>query len=284
MDWDTAAQAAHRIGASLSELSLPLHRLAIVQVFHYTMKRGWRVSSHRHSYHEVSLILAGRARDESAAGRRQILTPGSVFVNGAHQNHAWSSPYGQCHRLVVCFNADPPVRLQRPDRWPCWPEMVDHAWAMLLLAHEQQPGWLDRVAARMAVLLTQVLTLNESVEPAAPPMRPSREKLADQVDAFLEDHLAHTITLGEIASSLRVSVRLLTERYQQQRGQSIGQRLATLRIEQAAHLLRETDYSLQAIAEQVGLNQSAYLCRLFRRHLRTTPGLYRKKYLNPKAG
>lgn len=281
LDWKNAAVAAHRIGAHLSELSLPSHRLAVVQVFHYRMKRGWRVNAHRHSYHEVSVILTGRARDDSVPRGRQVLGPGSVFVHGAHQAHAWSSPYGVCHRLVVCFNTESPIQIVRHLRWPCWPEMVHHAWAMLQAAHEERPGWLDRVAARMAVLLTETLALGAEALPvvALPAVETSPAlQLVDRVDVFLEENLPHRIKLQDIAAQLNVSVSLLTHRYKQESGQSIGQRLVILRMEQAAHLLRETDMPLGDIGRQVGINPSAYLCRMFRRYLRATPVQYRLRY------
>jgi len=286
LDWQQTAEAARRLGSHLREVVLPDHRLTIMQVFHYRMKRGWRISAHEHSYCEMSLILSGEARDDSNQSHRrsQKLTPGSVFIHPANVSHAWSSPWGVCHRLVVCFNVDPQVQWDKPDRWPCWQWLLDHAWAMLHLAHEAKPGWQDRASARLSLILAEVLTLSHD---APQPFHTSGEQtdLADRVDEFLEDHYSQSsLTLADIASHLGVSVRTLTQNYQARRGVSIGQRMTTLRIEQAAHLLRETDQTLQHIAGQVGVNQAAYLCRLFRQHLRTTPGQYRKKYLSRLKG
>jgi AraC-like DNA-binding protein len=94
----------------------------------------------------------------------------------------------------------------------------------------------------------------------------------------LEDNLVNPITLPDVAANAGVSLSQLTHAYQKQRGQTVGQRLISLRMEQAAYLLRETDRPLKQISEQVGIHQSAYLCRLFRKHFRLTPGMYRKRH------
>jgi AraC-like DNA-binding protein/quercetin dioxygenase-like cupin family protein len=283
LDWPAASGAARAIGSHIREVVLPEHRLSVMQVFHYRMRKGWRVDGHLHAYAEMSLVLSGSARDDSPGrdGKKQRLTPGSLFVHGAGRPHSWSSPWATCHRLVVCFNADPQVHWHLPERWPNWPFMLDEAWAMLLAAHHAKPGWQDRAAARLAVMLAEVMTLGSLGGPGGhTPRQPNTGgTLPDRVDALLEESYARPdLQLADIADRLGVTVRALTRAYRAGRDVSIGQRLTTIRIEQAAHLLRETDQGLSHIAERVGLHQAAYLCRLFRRHLRTTPGQYRAKY------
>jgi AraC-like DNA-binding protein len=275
IDWNDAVQACRTISSHLDQIDLPLCQLPIVQVFMYQMPKGWHVNQHQHSYYELSLILSGRARD--ARAKKQILRPGSVFFHGPHQPHEWYSPFGKCHRLVICFNSEPSIACHLPETWPCWPQLIESAWQALVVTHQQQPGWLNLASGYLSVILAHALTLGELPQND---IHTDRESInfADRVDAFLEDNLVNPITLPDVAANAGVSLSQLTHAYQKQRGQTVGQRLISLRMEQAAYLLRETDRPLKQISEQVGIHQSAYLCRLFRKHFRLTPGMYRKRH------
>ncbi|HAI12166.1 MAG TPA: hypothetical protein DCM28_10715 [Phycisphaerales bacterium] len=271
--WNNAVKACQTITANLSEIVLAQYRLPLLRVFAYQMPRGWQVNLHQHSYYEMSLILHGRAQDQSR--NHQRLGPGHVFIHGPHQAHHWRSPWGKCQRLVVCFNVDPQLPMMLPDTWPCWKHLLPIAWQMLALAHHAKPGWQDRVHARLAVLLTEAMTLGRIQATDSTSTNLISENLVARVDSFLEDNIANPIKLSDVAVNIGMSLSSLTHQYQKQCGQSVGQRLISLRMEQAAYLLRETAWPLQQIAQEVGVQQSAYFCRLFKMHFRKTPGEYR---------
>lgn len=273
--WDQTVKACERITANLSEIILSHHRIPLLRVFAYEMPRGWQVSQHQHSYYEMSLILHGRAQDQS--GTRQRLGAGHVFVHGPHQPHHWKSPWGKCRRLVVCFNVDPVLPMVIPVTWPCWSHLLPVAHQLIQLAHDAQPGWQDRVHARLAVLLSEAMSLGRFEPVKHSTSSAKSHDLVQRVEVFLEDNLANPIKLSDVAVNMAVSLSSLTHQYQKQTGQSIGQRLITLRMEQAAYLLRETQWPLQRIAQQVGIRQSAYFCRLFKKHFRRTPCVYRRE-------
>lgn len=274
LSWDECVKACTAISSRLSEIVLPGHRLPVLRVFAYRMPRGWQVNLHQHSYYEMSIILSGRALDGHAPHQR--LGPGHVFVHGPNQPHHWRSPWGVCQRVVICFNVDPPVPMSLPKVWPCWSHLLPVVDQMLLAAHESQPGWEDRVYARLAVLLSEALTLGTLEHDEREQVHADTDFLAQRVDAFLDDNLSNPIRLPDVAANVGVSVSTLTHQYPILRGQTVNQRLVTLRLEQAAYLLRETDQSLAFIASAVGINQSAYFCRLFKKHFRKTPCQYRQ--------
>ena len=252
---------------------MPGYRLPILRVFAYEMPRGWQVNIHQHSYYEMSLILSGRALDMSSS--RQRLGPGHVFMHGPHQSHHWRSPWGVCRRLVICFNVDPQILMQLPEAWPCWGHLLPIVQQILMIANEAKPGWLDRVHARLALLMTEALTLGQMQSQYQTDVHADQDDFLERIDTFLDDNLSNPIRLPDVAVNMGVSLSTLTHQYQKRRGQTVGQRLITLRMEQAAYLLRETNQSLDKISQQVGINQSAYFCRLFKKHFRKTPGQYR---------
>ena len=50
------------------------------------------------------------------------------------------------------------------------------------------------------------------------------------------------------------------------------------RINEASKLMRETDMQIQSIAENVGLNDTSYFARLFKRYMGITPSRYKKNF------
>jgi AraC-like DNA-binding protein len=51
-----------------------------------------------------------------------------------------------------------------------------------------------------------------------------------------------------------------------------------LRLEETKHLLETTDQPIEAIANQVGYEDSSFFGRLFRRKVGLTPARYRKRF------
>jgi transcriptional regulator GlxA family with amidase domain len=54
--------------------------------------------------------------------------------------------------------------------------------------------------------------------------------------------------------------------------------IQTVRLTEAKRLLQETDFSILAIAQQVGYEQQASLTRVFKQLEGTTPSNYRRQF------
>jgi two-component system response regulator YesN len=59
-------------------------------------------------------------------------------------------------------------------------------------------------------------------------------------------------------------------------GIGLTQYITRIRIEQAQHLLKETDWKIARIAQHVGLNDPRYFNAVFKRHTGITPTEYRE--------
>lgn len=70
----------------------------------------------------------------------------------------------------------------------------------------------------------------------------------------------------------------LTGVFKEQFGQSVTNYLVQLRITQSKRLLRFTDRSIEAVAQECGLNDANYFSRLFKKVEGTTPGEYRRQW------
>lgn len=273
--WPEMVSGCKRLTAAVPEVVLARHTVGILQVRPYLMPRGWSVNVHEHSFYEASIVLRGSASARDAAGRNgQKLPAGHVYFHGPHAPHNWAATDEECLRLILWFTVDPAVPVIPPKRWPQWPEVLFDAAQLLQVVRRATPGWIDQAGARLAAILARVLTMGELPEDDATAFG-AAAKFVPAVDAFLNDNLKHPISLADIAAAVGVSQSGLIHRYRKEAGVSVGQRLLALRMEEAARLLKHTDLPLKAICPQVGLSDPAYLCRLFKRYFRASPGEYR---------
>jgi len=95
---------------------------------------------------------------------------------------------------------------------------------------------------------------------------------------WLNEHLHEPVDLSRIAEHFNMSVRNLTRVLQKDTGMPPAKFIEKYRVEAARQCLEDTDLSLERIAEQCGLGNMGTMCRVFFRHLATTPSDYRRAF------
>jgi len=83
-------------------------------------------------------------------------------------------------------------------------------------------------------------------------------------------------TLSELATLCRVSVRQLTRGFRASRGCSLGEHIASTRIELAKQMLL-SDHSVKAVAYSLGFSSPSSFCFAFRRITGVTPNEFRRR-------
>ncbi|MNY61257.1 HTH-type transcriptional activator RhaS [compost metagenome] len=83
------------------------------------------------------------------------------------------------------------------------------------------------------------------------------------------------IRLDDIAQMACLSVNHLLRTFKQAYQQSPHQFLTKIRLQQAKHLLKNTDYPVNEIVDIVGFECPSSFIRLFRNSFNITPGQYR---------
>ena len=74
----------------------------------------------------------------------------------------------------------------------------------------------------------------------------------------------------------KMSKRNLFRKFKLATGNTPVEYLLQLRLKKAAEMLLATNLTLGEIAMECGFCDSNYLCRMFRKHMNTTPGKFRK--------
>lgn len=95
---------------------------------------------------------------------------------------------------------------------------------------------------------------------------------------WIEANYMVPFRLGDMAKSLHLSPCHLSHLFKEATGISITEYIAARRIHQSIQLLATTKKPISLIAEEIGLTNSSYFCKLFKSHMGITPHQYRKKW------
>ncbi|MFM1725980.1 helix-turn-helix domain-containing protein [Rhodococcus sp. PAM 2766] len=110
-------------------------------------------------------------------------------------------------------------------------------------------------------------------------MLPSvRGPFADEVAAWLVEHLAEPYDLGRLADAFHVSTRTLLRRFRAETGESPLEFLRRARVRAARNLLETTDLPLARVIERVGYRDAGTFRRLFVEQVGMNPADYRRKF------
>ncbi len=92
---------------------------------------------------------------------------------------------------------------------------------------------------------------------------------------FIAQHYSSNITLQDVADYVHLNASYFSTIFKQYRGISFREHLNMVRIEEAKHLLRHTDYPVLNIALTIGFEDQSYFSKVFKRYTGLTPKQYR---------
>ena len=102
------------------------------------------------------------------------------------------------------------------------------------------------------------------------------DELVRSVQEFMDTHLAEIGDIRDVAKALNLHRRSLDRRFFAAVGVTPADWLARRRVARAETLLLETEYTVDDIAERVGLNERRRLAMTFRKFSRPMPSVLRK--------
>ena len=102
--------------------------------------------------------------------------------------------------------------------------------------------------------------------------------LAVQAINYMKENYNHKLDLQEVADHLFISTWYLCKILKQELDNSFVQLLNEIRIQEAKHLLVETQHKVYAIGELVGYTDTPYFTKTFKKYVGVTPNQYRNTY------
>lgn len=95
---------------------------------------------------------------------------------------------------------------------------------------------------------------------------------------WIADHYMKPAPVAAMIKLSGLAERTFKRRFQQATGMSPLDYAHALRIEEAKQMLEASDMPIEAIAQEVGYEDSAFFGRLFRREVKLSPAQYRRRF------
>ncbi|MFB9328333.1 helix-turn-helix domain-containing protein [Paenibacillus aurantiacus] len=287
MEYEIFEQAAHTLQTAVQTAAD--EQLAFVVHYWGAAKQHQTNSPHKHSFYEACYVLDGSGEYEEG-GITFPLKQGTLFLSRPHVPHQIRNE--RMALLWVGFELHPagtsPQWLDRFDRLTAFGPLVLHHAGESALVHiwralcqstvqvsEAEQFLLERMTHVMLAMFPQTFIGSDS-----PPIAGSRRagsKILKQAEAYIRDNLGEPIQLEQVANYFYLSSRHLARLFRQELGTTFTSYVQTLRLQEAARLLRESELSVKQIADATGFGTVHYFTRLFRQHTGTPPALYRSQ-------
>lgn len=108
------------------------------------------------------------------------------------------------------------------------------------------------------------------------PGAPEEDRAVSAIRQYIREHFAERISIQTVLQDLRVSRSTAFAHFTRAVGHSIGKEIMLVRMEHARHLLRHTDYKVDAVAWMCGYADSSAFGRLFKKLHQQSPSEYRR--------
>jgi two-component system response regulator YesN len=98
-----------------------------------------------------------------------------------------------------------------------------------------------------------------------------------QVQKFIENNFNEDVSLNKIGKHVYLHPVYLSRLYKKETGESLSSYILRTRMENASHLLTNTNKKIGDIAIEVGYQKTQYFIRLFKEFYHATPQKYRNE-------
>lgn len=106
---------------------------------------------------------------------------------------------------------------------------------------------------------------------------PLNNALITEILSYIDEHIAYDLRIPELALRFNCSQKHITNLFNYYLNQSPAAYIRERRLTKACNLLRETQLSIEHVAEQSGFANRAYFSRVMRQDMNIPPATYRKR-------
>jgi two-component system response regulator YesN len=101
------------------------------------------------------------------------------------------------------------------------------------------------------------------------------DQLTEKIKDYARKNLSNDINVSKVADFFHYNSNYIGRLFKQKEGIKFSEYLCMIRISKACELLKMTDHTVEAIASEVGFNNTQYFIKLFKEHQGSTPHKYR---------
>jgi AraC-like DNA-binding protein len=104
-----------------------------------------------------------------------------------------------------------------------------------------------------------------------------RESVLEEVRLYVVNNLDKPLGVQEIAATRGMSRSHFSHFFKEATGLAPAQFIQSIRLEEAAHSLLETDQKIVTIAANSGFANTTHFCKVFKQHFHLSPGEFRRQ-------
>lgn len=243
--------------------------------------------NHFHAHYVIGLVESG-TRCMTCRNKTYLLGPGSVLLLNPGDNHGCVQSGGEGFSYrALNIPEDSMRRLSEAageQVVPVFTQSVvcEEALACSLrVVHEMLLRGAPEFEKEEQMLLMFALLLRHTAQPAAQDAPPGHEAV-EKACVFMRRHFAGRVSLEEICRAAGLSKSTLLRAFTKAKGITPYRYLETIRIQQAAALLRRGVPTAQA-ALRAGFSDQSHFTNYFSSFIGVPPGVYRGLFLNRHA-
>ncbi len=244
-------------------------------------------SGHVHAEHDELCLLAGDGSRITHGGVAHEAAESTLYLFRRGELHAYANSARQAPDLwIIHYQADEELyracpRLaaanprQRIWRLDAGQEAIYRSYFRKILAERMASGGSSTaaVAGWLRLLLIALERWAGGAEVADPSLGGDRE--LDELCRYLGDHLAEADTVARSLARRIPNYDSLRHRFRAVFRMSPRRYLVRLRMEQARHLLLESDLPIAAVSARLGFARQHEFARAFRREVGCPPSAFR---------
>lgn len=251
----------------------------------------WRNHLHTHSFHEVCLAYAGSGTF-TVDGTEHPVTAGSVFLARPGEVHEIVSHpadgLGIAFWGIALQPADPAaistpgwwnglLREDRPRVSTALGSLPALIAALAAEAASPRAGVSEQVRALGGALVVETGRAFAAPQDLAVEIDPDARSSSSvaAMERYLADNLSRPVTVQDVAAVVHLSTRHAARLFAASTGESLMAALRRRRLEQAAHLLLESEETVSRIARACGYPEVRAFVTAFRRRYGQAPGAFR---------
>ncbi|RYG73975.1 AraC family transcriptional regulator [bacterium] len=264
-----------------SRTGVPLH------VFRLS---GCESLRHSHDFHELFLVTKGTSH-------HQLYSPGGELHEALElgPGHLMSVPLGWSHAYQPSEDFEIFNVAFAPQMLENWPRITERfrlfshspevptAWSLRRAGLEQLETQLQNVARELversvgyeyaapAKLLDILVWIERLDLETKQKIKPELVAMVSQTIVFMEQHLATSIRLEDMANIVHLNETYFCEVFKQVTGISPGRYLMRLRLEHARYLLLSTVQPVTTVARESGFTDPSHFARAFKGAFGTSP-------------
>lgn len=243
------------------------------------------VSPHEHSGFELMYVCRG-AYTWSVGPVRYRQHPGDLLFTTPRQRHGTAPDvHVACHQLWLGLDlaayggdtddVDRALRVRPSSIFRGFPEVEPLMRGVVLQAAMAGPHREEVVSAYLVALVSVIRQRLAHEEAPGAVLRYSYPVL--KAIELMRDHVAHPMSLKQLAAHSGVGVTQLCRRFRDEVGHSPGDYYRGIRLDEARQRLLNPEATIVDTAVSCGFSSSQHLTTLFRKKFGVTPGQWQTR-------